>query len=369
MSDSEIINTSSQVDKILIDIFERYTQSDKSIPIEIFIRDTLVSSSFYPTADAAQEVAEKISKTIAAIRHGYEAIQEYKSRGLSNSVWLRDSIDAATSTMQQKEKDIIVSSLKQALSKSNVHFFSTLTDNEEQIPLVPELDRIDFNGIEKTGIAQNIKEEIEINTLFGAVTSDGICMPPPREPGLDIVKDYFEAKLDEEKDDDFKKLVATGIEIAKEHDLLPESLAERSTDELAVVVDRGVATAKLAYKVAQGEFEVADATDYLIDRAVSSVGTVVKTQCEVYGAAAGGTIGGAIGSLFGPQGTAVGTVIGQKVGAFAGKFVGEYVVKGVKKIAQGAKVLAEKASDAVKKAASWVSDKVSGALDWLTGWF
>ncbi|MCB5271881.1 MAG: hypothetical protein LHW56_08560 [Candidatus Cloacimonetes bacterium] len=360
----------NKIDSILFDVLNKYSKSGNKGQIEEFISDFLLSSTAYDTKEKAESVARDISLAVDAIRLGYEAIQEYKSRGLSNGVWLRDTLDAATSSMQQEEKNLIIHSVKQAMALNNAEFTAMLTTGEVQGSWVPELGAGDFRGLEKTGIAQNLKEEIEANSLLGAISVEGFCQPPNIEyPQLDIVKEYFEARLDVQSDGDFKKVVAAGIEIAKEQGLLPEKLASWSTDELAAVVDKGLSGAKLAYKAAQGEIDVTDATDYLIDRSVSTVGTVVTTTCATYGTAAGGAIGGILGSLFGPAGTAFGTKIGSTIGRYAGKFVGDVVIKGVKKVARAAIGMVEKTWESGKRAASWVGDKVSAAWKWATSWW
>lgn len=347
---------------IIAEMLEKYSNIQDKNNIDDFLTSVLTDSKAYKDESEISQTVKDISQTIDSISNGYQEIQEYKSKGLSSAIWLRDNLDKAVSHLAQTEKDSVISSVKTAMSNSNNQMLKALTGESSVTEIIPALVTNSFSDLNKTAIANNFKEEIKANTLFGAISFEGIVPTFDGEhQEVKAAKEYFENKLDCKSDDSFKKVVAAGVEIAKKKDMLPVYVAKMSTDQITSIVDNGVTTAKVAYKVASGDFEVTDATDYLIDRAASRVGTVIKKTCEKVGANVGAVAGATIGALFGPGGAAVGAVVGRVVGFVAGKVVGAVIVEGVKKVANFAKEVVRSCWEGAKSLASsaWESFKSS----------
>lgn len=335
------------------------------------MHEMLTESSAYKSENEIEKVIHHISRTIDGIREGHQEIKNYKSRGLPTDIWLRDTMDRATKTLTPKDRTNLIVTVKQALSQSNSGLFSMLTSSDTTDAIVPELVNSDFSGIDKTGIAQNFAKEMQVNSCLGTISFEEMSLPTfTWDTEIESAKNYFESVLDAQSDDDFKKVVSTGIELAKEHELLPDTMSKISTAELAAIVDKSVSTAKVAYKVAQGEIDVTAATDYLIDRTTASVGTIIKHGCEHYGGvtgtAVGGVVGGMVGVVLGPQAAVIGAKIGHILGKFAGKIVGEVLVEGVKKIANAAKTVFSTCCEGIKNVGNSIKEGFSSVWKWCT---
>ena len=339
--------------KILSDILEKYSASKNNTSTTEFITEALRESKEFNNDSDITETVAVISKTIDSISQGYREIQDYKKQGLSSAIWLRDNLEKSVSSLSQIDQDSVISSVKSAMSGSNSDLLKTLTNQDTAFDIVPKLITTNFADINRTAIANNLKEEIKASTLLGVINFDGNGLQiDSTHKEIQAAKKYFAQILDCDGDNDFKKVVTAGVEIAKRKHVLPELLANKTTAQIAEFVDNGVTTAKIAHKVATGDFQVGDATDYLIDRTVSRVGTVVKRTCENVGSNMGAAAGAAVGALLGPAGAAIGATIGRAVGYIAGKFVGETIVQGVKKIAHVAKELVRDCFNAVKNVVS-----------------
>jgi hypothetical protein len=189
-------------------------------------------------------------------------------------------------------------------------------------------------------------------------TADQIFSPLPIIP---TVQDWLKDTLDSEKDDDIKKVTAAATVLGQKIKNPEDPL---STEEITQIADGGVSSVKVAYKVGTGELDPTEATDYLIDRGTSTLGTVVKTTCEKVGEKAGEVVGGFIGKVFGPVGTVIGAKIGGAIGRAAGKFVGEVIIPGIKKVANFAKEVIHRAWEGVKSVAiaAWEGVKSVGSV-------
>lgn len=322
----------------LADILRRYSETDTR-DMEAFMTAAFQDAGVYASPEEAAAVAVEISTTIDAIHDGHREIQGYKQRGLSSAIWLRDKLDKGTAHLPQEERDAVVSSVKGALASSNSELVKLLTEDGEGAALVAKLTSPSFQDLNKTAVANNLKDEIQANTLLGAVVLEAVPVEPEEAgAGLGVVRRFFESDLGDEGEKNFKKVVAAGIEIAKKKGKLPDILTKASPAQVALLADQAATTAKVAYKVGTGKMKIEEGTDYLIDTAVSRVGVLVSQVCAKAGAAIGAKVGAAVGLyLAGPAGMAVGANIGRVVGYMAGEAVGDAINTGVKKIAPMAK--------------------------------
>ena len=269
-------------------------------------------------------------------------MRQSKAKGISSVVWLRDIISKVIEKFPSAEQGNIIGETKNALKKANSELFSLLYGMEMPNGLSDPIKNYEFKDINATAIVQNLKKELENNTLLGAITfGEGFGIKvDTKHREIKSVKDYFTNKLDSPEDSQIKKVVIAAAEIAKKNGFWP--LVGKSTAEVALIVDRGLTTAKLAYKIGKGEMTPIDVSDYLIDRTASTISTIMIKTCQKVGSEVGKAIGTAIGAVFSPAGAAVGAVVGRIVGYIAGTAVGEVVANGVRKIATVAK-------EAVKK--------------------
>ncbi len=200
---------------------------------------------------------------------------------------------------------------------------------------------------------------------MGAITFEKSGLKFDKEhKEIKAVKEYFKEKLDSPKDKDFKKNVATATIIAKEKGLF-KPLNNKTSEEISMIVDKGVTAAKIAYKVGNGELSPIDAVEYTIDRNVAVLNSaIVKTTTQVDGKI-GTKVGVAIGSVFGPAGAVSGAAIGNVVGKVAGYAVGKVIGEGVKKVATAVKSVAKKCWEGVKSVASSVW---SGVKSFFSDW-
>lgn len=145
------------------------------------------------------------------------------------------------------------------------------------------------------------------------------------------------------------------FDIAKENNLLPDILKDKTSDEVAILVDRGLTTSKLAYKVANGEINQIDAVEYTIDRSVSVLNSIVVATTTKYGGQVGTFLGSKVGAIFGPVGAIFGAKIGNIVGKYAGRAVGTLINKGVSMVASAAKSVVKSIGSGIKAVGSTIA--------------
>jgi hypothetical protein len=344
---------SKQGIEIILEILNRYSIKNDNVSLEDFLLQILTQSNVFQSEAEAKTVIEDVFKTVDDINAGYKEIQDYKSRGLSSAIWLRDKIDRAVNHLPQSEQDAVIDATKKAMNNGNCELLKLskkLTDEEQPTQLVPVLDSNSFRELNKTAIVQNFKEEITLNTMLGNINSKGLTLEiNSNYKEIKAVKDYFEGQLDSNADIIFKKVVATGVEIARRKDFLSKSVAKKSTTEITVMVDRAVTTEKIDYQVGRGLIDTNTAIDYLTDRNTSIVGVAIIETCQQVGANVGEAIGRTIGSLIGPISSEFGAFVGRTVGYAGGRAVGQFINRGIEKIANTANTFVEKAKSLYEK--------------------
>lgn len=338
-------------------ILQQYSQSEQ--PINAFLTQVLSESNAYASPQEIDKTVSDISITIDTISLAYQDIQDYKTRGLSTGIWLRDNLDKVIHDLPQTEQDAVIESLKSVMNRGNNDLFNSLTDTETDANLVDKLTGNSFSDLNKTAIANNFKEEIKTNTLLNALAFAGTESQDNSNENCSAAQAYFASPLNDPADDNFRKVVTAALEIAKKQNLLNEDLTDTSTVQMAAMVDSGTSSAKAAYKVAQGEVPVIDALDYAIDRSAARVSAVIQVTCQIAGAAVGTLIGGAVGGVLGELGMRMGAEIGRDIGSTAGAKVGELIAQGMRHVAAAAKTTIREViavgKSVVGKLVSWLN--------------
>ena len=292
----------------------------------------------------AKQTVEEISSTIELVATNFEDLQSAKKNGKSRTQWLKGKLDETIEKHQIENSEVLIGEIKESLKNSNA---------EIGIDISEPLKNEKYDDLNKTAIVNDFQNEIKNNTLFGAViVENGQVTIDDKHKEIQAVQDYFEAKLDSPQDKQFKKAISTATVIAQKNNLLPKQITDKTPDELAMIVDKGVTAAKVAYKLEKGELSPLDAIEYTIDRNVAVLNSVITTTTTRVGGVIGGKVGAAIGSVFGAVGTVAGAAIGTKIGKLGGYVVGKVIEKGVKKVAKVAKSVAKKAWKGVKSVVS-----------------
>ena len=316
----------------------------------------------------SKQLVDDIVNTIELVDKNYKELKEYKEDGKTRTQWLQKKLDVITKDLSSDAKNQFVKDIKVNLDMSNNDMLTEVFD--ENIDLSKTLANPKYEDLNKKVIIDDFNRQLKDNTVLGAIINeDGKFEIDTKHKEIKAVKEYFEAKLDSDYDKQFKTAVSVATEIAKHKDLLPPSLKDNTPEEISMIVDKGVTSAKVAYKLANGELNAMDAVEYTIDRNTAILNSAIVTATTKYGGVAGGKVGGFIGSIFGPAGTIAGTAIGTVVGKFAGNFVGGLINKGVKKIASVAKSVASSVVSGVKSVVSSVGNAVSSAWDTVCSWF
>lgn len=243
----------------------------------------------------------------------------------------------------------------------------------------------------REALIQETADDIRDNSLIGAIEfSEGYDKVEINTDHKEVnaLKEYITSDIDDEKDEDVKKMVATAIYIAAQKGYLGDEMKDKNPDDIARIVDNSLTTTKAAYKVAKCEIDAEEVVNYVVDRTTAQVGEIVSTKIEdaatstgtaigtkigekagkSVGEAIGKHIGGAIGSsikkALGPIGAAVGAVVGAVAGSTVGKATGGAIKNGVEIVGKAVKTLGH----TIFKAAKAVKNFVSSASDSLFGW-
>jgi len=316
----------------------------------------------------SEQLVTDISDTIELVDKNYKDLKVAKENGKTRTEWLQGKVDVVVQDLSSDAKNKFVQEIKTNLDISNNDMLREVFD--ETVDLSKEFSNSKYEDLNKKVIIDDFNRQLKDNTVLGAIINEnGKFEIDTKHKEIKAVKEYFEAKLDSDYDKQFKTAVSVATEIAKNKDLLPPSLKDKTPEEISMIVDKGVTSAKVAFKLANGELNAMDAVEYTIDRNTAILNSAIVTATTKYGGIAGGRVGGFIGSIFGPAGTIAGTAIGTVVGKFAGNFVGGLINKGVKKIASVAKSVASSVVSGVKSVARSVGNAVSSACSSVASFF
>lgn len=299
----------------------------------------------------AKQTVNDISETINVIADNFHDLQISKENGKSRTEWLKGKLDETIDKFKIENTEEFISEVKDSLKESNTKIGIEVFGKE--IDISKPLTNSKYDDLNKTAIVNDFQEEIKNNTLLGAVIfENGKLKIDGKHKEIKAVKEYFESKLDSPQDKAFKKAISTATVIGQKKGLLPKQISDNTPDEIAIIVDKGVTSAKVAYKLGNGELSPLDAVEYTIDRNVAILNSAITTTCTRTGGVFGGRIGAVIGSIFGPTGTVTGTLIGTVVGKVGGYVVGKVIGEGAKKVASAVKSVAKSAWEGVKSVAS-----------------
>ena len=316
----------------------------------------------------SQQLVNDIADTIELVDKNYKDLKKAKEEGKTRTQWIQDKVDVVVKDLSSDAKNKFVQEIKTNLDASNNDMLTEVFD--ETVDLSKQLPDPRYEDLNKKVIIDDFNRQLKDNTVLGAIINeDGKFEIDTKHKEIKAVKEYFEEKLDSDYDKQFKTAVSVATEIAKNKDLLPPSLKDKTPEEISMIVDKGVTSAKVAFKLANGELNAMDAVEYTIDRNTAILNSAIVTATTKYGGIAGGKVGGFIGSIFGPAGTVAGTAIGTVVGKFAGNFVGGLINKGVKKIASVAKSVGSSVVSGVKSVVSSVGNAVSSACSSVASFF
>lgn len=335
-----------------IDLIEKTTDSigAKNIKLEDALQVIIKENTSYDE-NQAKKTVEDISTTIDVIQDNFEDLQNAKENGKSRTEWLKDKLDETIDKHKIENTEEFISEVKDSLKESNTKIGIEVFGKE--IDISKPLTSSKYDDLNKTAIVNDFQEEIKNNTLLGAVVfENGKIKIDDKHKEIKAVKDYFEAKLDSPQDKPFKKAVSAATVIGQKNGFFPNQIFDKTPDEVAMIVDKGVTAAKVAYKLGNGELSPLDAVEYTIDRNVAVLNSAITTTCTRVGGAVGGKVGAVIGSVFGPAGTVAGAAIGTVVGKVGGYIVGKVIGEGVKKIAGAVKSVVSAAWEGVKSVAS-----------------
>lgn len=93
--------------------------------------------------------------------------------------------------------------------------------------------------------------------------------------GVPAFAEFFELPLNSPEELEMKKCFASALIIAKEENALPFDIPE-SPEQIAVLVDEGLSTAKVAHRVGAGKMTEEDGFEELYDKTVSKVVAVAE---------------------------------------------------------------------------------------------
>ena len=231
----------------------------------------------------------------------------------------------------------------------------------------------------RKALIQDTSDDIRDNSLIGAIEfSEGYDKVEINTDHKEVkaLKEYITSDIDDEKDEDIKKMVTTATYIASQKGYLGDKMKEKNPDDIARIVDNSLTTTKVAYKVASGEMDAEEVVDYAVDRTTAQVGEIVSTKVEdaaattgkVIGTAVGASagkyigsaIGGSIGSVFGPIGAAAGAVVGAVAGSAVGKAIGGVVKKGISIVGKAVKTVGRAIGGAVRAVGRAIGSVFSG---------
>lgn len=310
---------------------------------EVFSREAGIDS------EKARQVVQEISDTINAIDENYRDLQAHKAKGGSTEDWLTKKIDEAGGTKDKTEQ---VRQILTGLEAANREQAEELhRDGELEQPLVfdDKQDLGDYISLNKKRYAKAITDAVANNTLLNAIElKRGKLRVTKAGKENPLLKQFFEAPLEGAEDSPTKKAVSIALTIAREKQLLPQTMSDSTNEEIAVIVDQGLSRAKTMYKVGTGELSPVKAIHYVIDRATSVIGDIAKEVCT----GAGRILGRSVGTLL--EKTPAGKIINKTVGVIsrqrhniakvggwvgstAGREIGEGMKKGVKTIGEVAK--------------------------------
>lgn len=332
-------STQSAVFAAISEAFELYGQSTGQSATDVAV--ALLGGN-----ESNRKAMETVSSTLEMLTERHSAVQEARKQGGTRESWLSGELlkVAAKSVGLPAALAEGLNGANQALSGGAApkvdHFGATEVDSFNVGSLAGELCRA-----LQDNVGLNVPQVDAVESLIPLALKE-----------VPFAKSYLESAIGDARDKD-ANVLATAALMKVQHsgvfDAVP-AIKAATPEHLAVMVDRGLTTAKLAYKLGTGQLGLGDVTDYLVDRGVAGLSVVVSKGLATAGGKVGMTVGATLGSVFGPPGAAVGALVGKAVGNLAGHAAAKVVTEGVRAVAQGAKSLVREGARMVMGAVSRV---------------
>lgn len=292
--------------------------------------------------DEATERLEQIRDFFVRTDDNHREIIEGKAKGQSSDAWLK-------ARLASKEQEF------PGLTKGIIQGFQDLSgeDDQKHLHALDESNPFDFNIL-----SHNVKEGVVLSTLSEVVnideTMETVLEKRLPEPYVRLVRS-LKSDMNSEEDREMKELLTVGaLKFVRDAD---ENSSLKKLDHIrtSAIVDAAYTTSKIAYKIADNSMTSDEAIEFVIDRGVARLESLVGSACTKLGGKVGAGIGRMIGSVFGPAGMILGDKVGGVIGALAGRKIGDAISTGARKMSTLAK---EGVRNLVQGAKSMVRDGV-----------
>lgn len=120
---------------------------------------------------------------------------------------------------------------------------------------------------------------------------------------FDCVKQFFDLPLDDPREGDLKKVFAGAISAASDMGILPFDLPKDSALDIASAVDEGLQFAKIAYQLGNGDINIENVADIVIDHAAARALAVADMYVDHAAVAVAGTISSWVTAVYPPAAT------------------------------------------------------------------
>lgn len=285
---------------------------------------------------------EQIKMFLERTDANHREIAEGRAEGRSRQSWLKGRLKAAEGKFPGVTEGII-----DGLRGPD--------EGDDDRRALDVKDSFDFDIM-----TSEIQQDVEIDALSGVLNLD-TAMEEVNTSEASSLEGYsrltkaLKSDLNSEEDREMKQLLTvSALKFIQKSD--EDSILKKLNHvQTSFVVDAAYTSVKVAYKVADKSITSEEAVDFLVDRGVARLESLVQVTCTTVGAKVGTQVGRVIGGVFGPAGSALGGVIGNTIGKMVGKKVGDVIVTGIKKIVPIAK-------RGLQHYAEKVKNKVKGAL-------
>lgn len=211
-----------------------------------------------------------------------------------------------------------------------------------------------------------IKQDVELST-FSNVLSTAAAMDEIEAPSMGLhdryirLTDALKSDFNSEEDREMKGLLTvSALRFVQDSD---DTSVFKELDHVqtAFIVDVAYTSVKVAYKVADKSLTSEQAIEFLVDRGVARLESLVEVTCTNIGGKVGTQIGRVVGGVLGPAGSTLGGVVGNTIGKLVGKKVGDVVIAGTKKLVPVVKSslqrLVGKTTNKIKEGANGILSK------------
>lgn len=357
-----MIDETLNMKRLFKETFESYSTyvSNGGNDINEFIIADLRKLGTNATEQEIVGIVEDINETMDRIEQNVKEIAQHKSMGYAVSKWIEDKIDALQTQYAKEDSGEIPQLLDAIISEENNHLlkaFLPLLEGQE----TKTLDSYKFEDLNRKAVSNKLLEAFRQNTALSLISANSAFTYD--EDILNPLKDFVESKINDPADVIVKKVAATAaIKAAKLGYIKP--LEGVLASAVTSIVDDALTRMKIGFKISNGEINIPDAVDVLIDRTAARVEAVVSHTCRKAGGFVGERVGQVLGSAFGPAGAAAGGIIGRVVGEYVGYEVGNKINAGIEKVSAAAKQICRDIYGTGKEMVSNAWGRLKGSFSW-----